>query len=857
MVLARLGGVSRLCLVLALAALLLGGCGEPRAEPEAEPLVAGSGDDRPGSTEASLEDVAPVRAAPAARAASSSASTLGPGEHPAADLPGFLVWESNRSGAWRLWVRDLEGSAPRLLTADEPRRRHCCAHVAPDGGWIAYLSLPDGKQEYPKGGSSGPLHLIRPDGSEERQLVAEARTYFEHRAAVWRSVNELIYIDGQGRTALIDVESGEQRLLTREALPEYGWLINSELSWATNGRAQFSSVDVDRGQVALRHDKIGCQPYFSHDGRWGFWTAGVGGPINRLELATDETAAIIHKNDERMPVGLGYLYFPMLSRDGSMLAFAASRDEHDHFRSDYEIFVAEVDPENLELLGDPVRMSGDSATDRFPDVHVEALELERRTGEAPLTAEWQAPAAGEWRWHFGDGGSAEGVRADHRFEQPGRFEVTATDGSRRLRGLAIVRPARPPRALRAVSRDGGRRVEVSFDEPVAPASPSLRFASGATIRDWSLAADGRSLSIALAEPLRGGDSLQLEGFADRAERPNPLSPVALEIAPPLWPSGREGLAFLWANGAAPNLVFDPALDAERASVVTPQGRAILNRDLAMVLGRGRFVASAEDMDAVVRATRGSNRISLEAYATPGASGSLLRMGGLHLNFALRAEAGRIHFSMRTGIRGPGAFQGATVASYEPGQSLHLVVTYAPGRLVAYVDGERVGEWPLSGDFFHWKRYPLVFGEDVTAAPGTTPLLEGVAIYSRILSAEEVRENHQRYRAALAARPAVARAEVEARLTRRTGVPSLEQISPYREALVVDEWEVIRIVSGAHDGGRTRIARWAILDGQPEPVVTEGTELRLTLERFDQNPQLEGVFVADELGSGGLTYYAVD
>ena len=113
----------------------------------------------------------PESAGPAAAASASSdhkangegtlglSSTLG---------DGFLVWESNRTGNWRLWTRELAPSPPRQLTPDEPARQHCCAHVSPDGAWIAYLSFPDAMAGYAAGGSEGVLHLIRPDGSGGR-----------------------------------------------------------------------------------------------------------------------------------------------------------------------------------------------------------------------------------------------------------------------------------------------------------------------------------------------------------------------------------------------------------------------------------------------------------------------------------------------------------------------------------------------------------------------------------------------------------------------------------------------------------------------------------------------------------------
>ena len=218
------------------------------------------------------------------------AATGGPVDERAAEPPesfagsssgslgdGFLVWESNRSGSWRLWIRELADSEPRQLVPDEEGRRHCCAHISPDGEWIAYLSLPVGKQEYSDGTTSGVLRLVRPDGTERQVLAPKARTYFEHRAAVWRSPTELIYIGPDGRTLVRELYDGESRELTHEPVPEYGALVDSTLSWATSGRADFSVYQPDPGRVVPRADQSGCQPYFSHDGRWGFWTAGVGG----------------------------------------------------------------------------------------------------------------------------------------------------------------------------------------------------------------------------------------------------------------------------------------------------------------------------------------------------------------------------------------------------------------------------------------------------------------------------------------------------------------------------------------------------------------------------------------------------
>ncbi len=87
-----------------------------------------------------------------------------------------------------------------------------------------------------------------------------------------------------------------------------------------------------------------------------------------------------------------------------------------------------------------------------------------------------------------------------------------------------------------------------------------------------------------------------------------------------------------------------------------------------------------------------------------------------------------------------------------------------------------------------------------------------------------------------------------RLLASSPAPSLEEISPYREALVVDELEVVRQLSGPPVAAqRIRVARWAILDNQVlAPPPTGEVRTRLVLEPFAAQPQLEQFFLGDHL-----------
>jgi hypothetical protein len=318
-------------------------------------------------------------------------SVVGAPQGPAARRPeqalparGFVVWESNRSGDWRIWTRRLEGSPPRQLSPNEAGRQHCCAHLSPDGSSLAYLSRAVPKDEYPELEVGGDLRVLKPDGGGERTQATDARPYgWGNRAVVWRNDRELIYIGDQGRTFLLDTTTGRGSILSDEPRVKLAWLMDAPLRHAVNGSPSFSSYDKGARRIDEAERRPGCEPYFSHDGRFGFWVEGAGGPIRFVELATGRTGTVLDHKDPRIPGDQRYAYFPMLSRDSRMLAFGASAGDHDHFKSNYDIFVAPLDPSSMKILGRPQRMTSHPASDRYPDVHVESLDLERWRRELP------------------------------------------------------------------------------------------------------------------------------------------------------------------------------------------------------------------------------------------------------------------------------------------------------------------------------------------------------------------------------------------------------------------------------------------------------------------------------------------
>ncbi|MCK5803148.1 MAG: PKD domain-containing protein [Lentisphaeria bacterium] len=779
---------------------------------------------------------------------------------------GFVVWESNRTGSWRLWRRNLDGSGLRQLSLEEKGREHFCPHISPDGEKLVYISYPRGSHTYkaiPKGAKC-PLHIMNVDGTGDRIIAPSARAYFEDRGAVWLDKNELIYIAGDGATYQLNVTSGKTTRLTKKGHEKYGFLLNRTKKFAIQGRPNFSVYDPKTQSILPRKKHGGCQPYFTHDGVWGFWTGGGGGPLKRIHLATGKTSNIIEKKDKRMPSGRNYLYFPMFSRCSRLFAFAASPNQHDHFKSDYDIFIAASDPKTLELIGKPVRYSFDRGNDRFPDVFLTGLALGRHQGEAPFTVALRpdGPAV-NWNWRVGKQSVRKRSVLEHTFDTPGTFTVTAQHGSRFLRGRITVEEAKPPTLTDAILR-GKREIVITFDEPVQTDNLKLEMESGTALTGWRLDNSDTTLVIALGAEPPAEDWLSMEGIRDQAQRPNTMPPQKVRIEVPVWPANRAGLVFLWETGNRPNLVMDPATGKNRTYRLKARGHARLDHNYAMELGGGSYVVEGAD-EPLLEACRKTGELSIEAVLLPAnleQSGparilSFSTDGGSR-NVTLGQQKNELILRLRTTKTGEnGANPQVSLCPITAGKQTHVIVTYKAGRLVCHLDGKQVfSSNKVSGDFSNWAPHHLLFGDEWSDRRDWSGTLEGIAIYSRALGAKEAKQNAAMSRNRLLARASVPKYEIEAKLIAKSKQPTLKEIAPYREALACYEYEIASSKSvastpkgtGEAPTKRIRVIHWVLLDGQPLPVAEAlvGSRVQVIVESFDLNPQLERFYQSDTL-----------
>jgi hypothetical protein len=87
-----------------------------------------------------------------------------------------------------------------------------------------------------------------------------------------------------------------------------------------------------------------------------------------------------------------------------------------------------------------------------------------------------------------------------------------------------------------------------------------------------------------------------------------------------------------------------------------------------------------------------------------------------------------------------------------------------------------------------------------------------------------------------------RVVVEARMVSSAAIPTPRSIAPYRHALVANVYEIVKVVEGTYSDARILIAQWAIRDAAVLDEArrrTPGAVTRLTVERYDAHPELEG------------------
>jgi len=175
-----------------------------------------------------------------------------------------------------------------------------------------------------------------------------------------------------------------------------------------------------------------------------------------------------------------------------------------------------------------------------------------------------------------------------------------------------------------------------------------------------------------------------------------------------------------------------------------------------------------------------------------------------------------------------------------GEPQHILVVYSPGKTACFCNGQQVfSSDKIRGDFSNWNPQHLLFGDEWDGGRDWSGSLEGVAIYSRAIGAEEVRRRYASVKQRLENRPRPEQVVLEATLAETSPTPPPNLISPYRRVLVANTYEVKSVVKGRCESKKILVAEWGILDRKVVPLARQkGKTYKLALEKFDDHAELE-------------------
>ena len=83
---------------------------------------------------------------------------------------------------------------------------------------------------------------------------------------------------------------------------------------------------------------------------------------------------------------------------------------------------------------------------------------------------------------------------------------------------------------------------------------------------------------------------------------------------------------------------------------------------------------------------------------------------------------------------------------------------------------------------------------------------------------------------------------------KSKIPGPREMAPYRNALVVNEYSVEKVLKGTYAPKTIRVAQWGMLDLKPTPLAAQkpGTSVKMVLETFVDHDELVPELISDTL-----------
>ena len=276
-------------------------------------------------------------------------------------ITGQIVWESNRTGHWELYTMNADGTGAHRLTDSPGDSTDAC--LSDDGKRILFTrALP---------GQPTAAWVMNHDGRGAEKLIDDADD------PLWRKGGTAIHFlrrpdprQKHWQTWEYDPGTRRERLLFPPPGVEFRADIWSAVgnddgtrfvAWSRRPRGTW--VMSPDGQVQ-EHVHPGCDGRIGPVQRHGYGVETAGRFV-RFNLG--DGGGLLPFNERHGD--WSHTYFPWVSSDGNWLIYGACPpDQHDQNTSDYEIFIVRL--KDWATVGDPVRLTFNTRTDRWPTIFV-------------------------------------------------------------------------------------------------------------------------------------------------------------------------------------------------------------------------------------------------------------------------------------------------------------------------------------------------------------------------------------------------------------------------------------------------------------------------------------------------------
>ena len=216
--------------------------------------------------------------------------------------------------------------------------------------------------------------------------------------------------------------------------------------------------------------------------------------------------------------------------------------------------------------------------------------------------------------------------------------------------------------------------------------------------------------------------------------------LAITVMPPApknlsqftsWPGSTSDLQFIWQNYKNSNTI-----EARDDAQISEAGE--------MLIGNGAFIARGMN-EKLLRACKKTNQLTIEGVITisnfdQGGPARIITFSkdASRRNFTLGQEGKNIIMRLRTPQTGAnGLNPQVTVCQITPNEPMHIVVSYYPGKLYCYLNGDLIYQSSdVRGDFRNWEPCSLLFGNENTGGRNWIGKIQNVSIYNRFVGPEE-------------------------------------------------------------------------------------------------------------------------